>query len=68
MALMLGGGGLVAANVYASATEGWGDGSGTNGTGHVLSAGLTTIDCPDVGSRLTAVPDAARPDVDRDAA
>ncbi|MEU9479834.1 DUF1996 domain-containing protein [Streptomyces sp. NPDC048191] len=65
---MLGGGGLVAANVYASATEGWGDGSGTNGTGHVLSAGMTTIDCPDIGSRLTAVPAAARPDVDRELA
>ncbi|MFD8395975.1 DUF1996 domain-containing protein [Streptomyces sp. NPDC059680] len=65
---MLGGGGLVAANVYASATEGWGDGSGTTGTGHVLSAGMTTIDCPDVGSRLTAVPDAARPAVDRELA
>ncbi|MEU9446198.1 DUF1996 domain-containing protein [Streptomyces sp. NPDC048304] len=65
---MLGGGGLVAANVYASATEGWGDGSGTNGTGHVLSTGMPTIDCPDVGSRLTAVPEAARPDVDRELA
>ncbi|WP_153538240.1 DUF1996 domain-containing protein [Streptomyces sp. RB17] len=65
---MLGGGGLVAANVYASATEGWGDGSGTNGTGQVLSAGMATIDCPDVGSRLTAVPDAARPGVDRELA
>ncbi|MFI1069257.1 DUF1996 domain-containing protein [Streptomyces puniciscabiei] len=68
MALMLGGGGLVAANVYASATEGWGDGSGANGTGHVLSAGMATIYCPDVGSRLTAVPDAARPEVDRELA
>lgn len=58
----------MAANVYASATESWGDGSGTNGTGHVLSAGMTTIDCPDVGSRLTAVPDAARSDVDRELA
>ncbi|MER6547988.1 DUF1996 domain-containing protein [Streptomyces sp. NPDC001250] len=62
---MLGGGGLVAANVYASATENWGDGSGANGTGRVLSAGMATIDCPDIGSRLTAVPDPARPDVDR---
>ncbi|MEU8034586.1 DUF1996 domain-containing protein [Streptomyces sp. NPDC049099] len=65
---MLGGGGLVVANVYASATEGWGGGSGANGTGHVLSAGMATIDCPDVGSRLTAVPDAARSDVDRELA
>ncbi|MEU6773668.1 DUF1996 domain-containing protein [Streptomyces sp. NPDC046759] len=66
---MLGGGGLVAANVYASATENWGGGSGPNETGHVLSAdGMATIDCPDVGSRLTAVPEAARPDVDRELA
>ncbi|GHE06187.1 DUF1996 domain-containing protein [Streptomyces alanosinicus] len=65
---MLGGGGLVAANVYASATESSGAGSGTNGTGHVLSAGMATIDCPDVGSRLTDVPDASRSDVDRELA
>ncbi|MEU6669664.1 DUF1996 domain-containing protein [Streptomyces sp. NPDC046727] len=65
---MLGGTGLVAANVYASASEGWGDGSGTDSTGHVLSTGMATIDCPDVGSRLTTVPDAARPDVDRELA
>jgi hypothetical protein len=65
---MLGGGGLVAANVYASATESWGDGSGTSAHGQVLSAGTATIDCPDVGSRLTAVPDGARPDVDRELA
>ncbi|MFG2603590.1 DUF1996 domain-containing protein [Streptomyces sp. NPDC048514] len=65
---MLGGGGLVAANVYASATESWGDGSGTSAHGRVLSAGMATIDCPDVGSRLTAVPDGARPDVDRELA
>ncbi|MFF9086348.1 DUF1996 domain-containing protein [Streptomyces sp. NPDC014991] len=65
---MLGGAGLAAANVYASAGEGWGDGSGTDSTGRVLSTGMATIDCPDVGSRLTAVPDAARPDVDRELA
>jgi hypothetical protein len=63
---MLGGGGLVAANVYASASEGWGGGSDTGG--HVLSAGMSTIYCPDVGSRLTAVPEAARADVDRELA
>ncbi|MEV5384555.1 DUF1996 domain-containing protein [Streptomyces sp. NPDC052721] len=65
---MLGGAGLVGANVYASATEGWDDGSGTDASGRVLSSGMATIDCPDVGSRLTAVPDAARPDVDRELA
>ncbi|MET7287978.1 DUF1996 domain-containing protein [Streptomyces sp. NPDC005573] len=67
---MLGGGGLVAANVYASASEGgWGDGQPGSGTaGQVRSAGMATIDCPDVGSRLTEVPDAARADVDRELA
>ncbi|MFF2203273.1 DUF1996 domain-containing protein [Streptomyces sp. NPDC058145] len=66
---MLGGGGLVAANVYASATEGgWGGGSGQDATGQVRSAGMATIDCPDVGSRLTSVPDDARSDVDRELA
>ncbi|MFJ7147329.1 DUF1996 domain-containing protein [Streptomyces sp. NPDC100445] len=65
---MLGGTGLAAANVYASADEGWGDGSGTGTTARVLSTGMATIDCPDVGSRLTAVPAAARPDVDRELA
>ncbi|MFI9244655.1 DUF1996 domain-containing protein [Streptomyces sp. NPDC053086] len=65
---MLGGAGIVAANVYASASEGWGEESGTDSAGHVLSTGMPTIDCPDVGSRLTAVPDAARADVDRELA
>ncbi|WP_189301719.1 DUF1996 domain-containing protein [Streptomyces cinerochromogenes] len=65
---MLGGAGIVAANVYASASEGWGDGSGAGTAGQVRSTGMATIDCPDVGSRLTAVPDAARADVDRELA
>ncbi|MGW2447419.1 DUF1996 domain-containing protein [Streptomyces sp. NPDC001675] len=66
---MLGGGGLAAVNVYASATEGgWGGGSGQDATGQVRSAGMATIDCPDVGSRLTLVPDGARADVDRELA
>ncbi|WP_155056398.1 DUF1996 domain-containing protein [Streptomyces blattellae] len=62
---MLGGGGLIAANVYASATE---DGATQSGTDQVLASGAATIDCPDVGSRLTTVPDPARPDVDRELA
>ncbi|MFF7969935.1 DUF1996 domain-containing protein [Streptomyces sp. NPDC007905] len=66
---MLGGGGLVAVNVYASATEGtWGGQDGPDATGQVRSAGMATIDCPDVGNRLTAVPDGARADVDRELA
>ncbi|MFJ9561241.1 DUF1996 domain-containing protein [Streptomyces fuscichromogenes] len=62
---MLGGGGLVAVNVYASATES-GDQQGQVATGQVLSA--PTIYCPDVGSRLTTVPDGAKADVDRELA
>ncbi|WP_234538180.1 DUF1996 domain-containing protein [Streptomyces shenzhenensis] len=58
---MLGGAGLVAVNVYASATEGGGD-QAQIATAHVLSA--PTVYCPDVGSRLTAVPEGARADVD----
>ncbi|MET7454874.1 DUF1996 domain-containing protein [Streptomyces sp. NPDC005574] len=58
---MLGGGGLVAANVYASATED----SGPE-TSPVSAA--ATIDCPDVGERLTTVPDDAREEVDKELA
>ncbi|WP_432423038.1 DUF1996 domain-containing protein [Streptomyces pseudovenezuelae] len=61
---MLGGGGLVAANVYASATESGGDSSQ-----HTDSAqGGVTVDCPDVGDQLTDVPDEAQPKVDQDLA
>lgn len=68
VALILGGGGLVAVNVYASATES-GAGGGAQGAGnHVLSAGAATIDCPDVGDKLTTVPDAAKGDVDKELA
>ncbi|MFD3585547.1 DUF1996 domain-containing protein [Streptomyces sp. NPDC058683] len=59
---MLGGGVLVAVNVYASATEGGSDQAGQTANAQVLSA--PTVYCPDVGSRLTDVPDAARADVD----
>ncbi|MFJ4006022.1 DUF1996 domain-containing protein [Streptomyces sp. NPDC090023] len=67
---MLGGGGLVAANVYASASEGgWGgQGSGDAANASLRSAGMATIECPDVGTRLTDVPEAARADVDRELA
>ncbi|MFF7566570.1 DUF1996 domain-containing protein [Streptomyces pseudovenezuelae] len=57
---MLGGGGLVAANVYASATE--------SGTPQQTSWGAVTIDCPDVGDALTSVPDGSRADVDKELA
>ncbi|MEU8979899.1 DUF1996 domain-containing protein [Streptomyces sp. NPDC048309] len=67
VALILGGGGLVAVNVYASATES-GSAEQPNANDHVLSSGAATIDCPDVGSQLTAVPDPAREDVDKELA
>ncbi|MGW0674429.1 DUF1996 domain-containing protein [Streptomyces sp. NPDC002767] len=62
-ALILGGGGLVAVNVYASATESWGGGSGQQN--ETKAAGAATIDCPDVGSKLTEVPEAAKAEVDK---
>ncbi|MGP4051373.1 DUF1996 domain-containing protein [Streptomyces sp. 2A115] len=66
---MLGGGGLVAANVYATASEGDSAAeSAPNRTDQVLASGAATIDCPDVGNQLTAVPDQARAEVDRELA
>ena len=62
---MLGGGGLVAANVYATASEST---SGENRTNQVLASGAATIDCPDVGSELAAVPDGAKTQVDKELA
>ncbi|GGY41468.1 DUF1996 domain-containing protein [Streptomyces djakartensis] len=59
----------MAANVYASATDGGsgGDSAQTrSGTG-VRTAGAT-IDCPDVGTELTSVPGPARPEVDKELA
>ncbi|MEU3254200.1 DUF1996 domain-containing protein [Streptomyces sp. NPDC006997] len=61
VALMLGGGGLVGVNVYASATD--------SGERVLLDGGrAATVDCPDVGARLTEVPDDARTEVDRELA
>ncbi|MGW3016728.1 DUF1996 domain-containing protein [Streptomyces longwoodensis] len=53
----------MAANVYASATEG---GSGSDGK--PWTTGAVTLDCPDVGSELTTVPDDARTEVDKELA
>ncbi|MGX4694243.1 DUF1996 domain-containing protein [Streptomyces sp. JNUCC 63] len=66
MALILGGGGLMVANVYASATEGALSGQSVekSDSGQDWAAAGATIDCPDVGTRLTAVPDEARATVD----
>ncbi|MEU9187494.1 DUF1996 domain-containing protein [Streptomyces sp. NPDC048484] len=63
VALMLGGGGLVAANVYATASE-----STSGQTDQVLASGAATIDCPDVGSELAAVPDGSKTQVDKELA
>ncbi|MGW0468163.1 DUF1996 domain-containing protein [Streptomyces sp. NPDC003027] len=62
VALVLGGGGLIAVNVYASAGEGRGDPS----AGRVTS--LSTIDCPDVAEELSEVPESVRGAVDRELA
>ncbi|MFB8757382.1 DUF1996 domain-containing protein [Streptomyces nigra] len=60
---MLGGGGLVAANVYASATE-----EGGTDPAQTLSTPAGTIDCPDVGTKLTNVPEGAKEDVAKELA
>ncbi|WP_405809904.1 DUF1996 domain-containing protein [Streptomyces sp. NBC_01520] len=66
VALVLGGGGLVAVNVYASA----GEGSSGSPPDRSLTAGrqMSTIDCPDAGIALPDVPGRARPEVDRELA
>ncbi|MGA5344503.1 DUF1996 domain-containing protein [Streptomyces griseoincarnatus] len=51
----------MAANVYASATD------GATSDAQVLS-GAATIDCPDVATQLTEVPDQARAEVDKELA
>ncbi|GAA2260783.1 DUF1996 domain-containing protein [Streptomyces indiaensis] len=59
----------MAANVYASATGG---GSGADSAQTRSGAGVrttgATIDCPDVGSKLTSVPEQAREEVDKELA
>ncbi|MEU6375010.1 DUF1996 domain-containing protein [Streptomyces sp. NPDC046909] len=60
---MLGGGGLVAVNVYASATE-----DGQTSQPFSASWGAGTVGCPDVGDALTYVPDGARAEVDKELA
>ncbi|MET7380425.1 DUF1996 domain-containing protein [Streptomyces sp. NPDC005526] len=61
-ALALGGGGLIWANFYASAHES-NDGGWQNQT-KAASAQVATISCPDVGQKLTDVPNQARTEVD----
>ncbi|SEE98487.1 protein of unknown function [Streptomyces sp. 3213] len=58
----------MAANVYASASEGgWGGDSAQQGSPDAASRGAT-IDCPDIGTQLTTVPDGAKADVDKELA
>ncbi|MGW5087106.1 DUF1996 domain-containing protein [Streptomyces coelicoflavus] len=63
VALILGGSGLVAVNVFASATE-----SGNAAVPLGSSGVAATVDCPDPAERLTAVPEQARPEVDKELA
>ncbi|MEV0966898.1 hypothetical protein AB0J25_30755, partial [Streptomyces sp. NPDC049910] len=63
-ALIMGGGGLIAVNVYASAGEGRQSPSRTQAAGQSVS----TIDCPDVGNELKQVPKQERRNVDRELA
>lgn len=65
-ALILGGGGLVAVNVYASAGEG-ASGSPPDRTWNSARQ-MSTIDCPDAGIALPDVPEGARAEVDRELA
>ncbi|WP_367041212.1 DUF1996 domain-containing protein [Streptomyces sp. Je 1-332] len=67
-ALILGGGGMVAVNVYANAGESSGSPSARTQAGEQgggPGVGMATISCPDVGTQLSDVPDGAREDVDR---
>lgn len=66
-ALVLGGGGLLAVNVYASAGQGGWGGNPSN-PGQPASSAMSTIDCPDVGAELTEVPEGVRGAVDRELA
>ncbi|WP_217165653.1 DUF1996 domain-containing protein [Streptomyces sp. AC512_CC834] len=59
-ALAVGGGGLVWANFYASAHE---EHPGHNRT-RSAAAQVATIDCPDIGQKISGVPERARGEVD----
>ncbi|GGX66393.1 DUF1996 domain-containing protein [Streptomyces fructofermentans] len=63
-ALALGGGGLIAANFYASA----GEGKNSAQNAQTTAAQVATIDCPDASTRITDVPERARQNVDTDLA
>ncbi|WJV49192.1 DUF1996 domain-containing protein [Streptomyces flavofungini] len=69
-ALILGGGGLVAVNVYANAEDGGGPPPESQVQNQAQGGGqqATTISCPDVGNQLPEVPEGARAEVDRELA
>ncbi|MFI6961006.1 DUF1996 domain-containing protein [Streptomyces sp. NPDC050255] len=64
-ALILGGGGLAAVNVHASAGEG---SSGPSHRNWQPVRQVSTIDCPEVVNEIPEVPDRARAEVDRELA
>ena len=64
-ALALGGGGLIWANFYASAHE---SNNGAQNQTKAANAQVATIQCPDVGQKLSDVPDGARAGVDEELA
>lgn len=65
-ALILGGGGLAAVNVYASAGEG--SSAPSHGRNWQPVRQASTIDCPEVVNEIPEVPDPARAEVDRELA
>ncbi|MEU1370466.1 DUF1996 domain-containing protein [Streptomyces sp. NPDC005803] len=65
-ALILGGGGLAAVNVYASAGEG--SSGSSHGRNWQPARQASTIDCPEVVDGIPEVPDPARAEVDRELA
>ncbi|WP_406097611.1 DUF1996 domain-containing protein [Streptomyces sp. NBC_01013] len=65
-ALILGGGGLAAVNVYASAGEG--SSGPAHGRNWQPARQASTIDCPEVVNEIPEVPDPARAEVDRELA
>ncbi|MFD0414597.1 DUF1996 domain-containing protein [Streptomyces sp. NPDC127108] len=69
-ALILGGGGLVAVNVYANAEDGGGPPPESQVQNQAQGGDqqASTISCPDVGNQLPEVPEGARAEVDRELA
>ncbi|UYQ66732.1 DUF1996 domain-containing protein [Streptomyces peucetius] len=73
IALILGGGGLIAVNSYAAAGEGhgpWPGGETRQEQRETLGAGPSpvTVKCPEAANGLPEVPEAARAEVDRELA